>query len=107
MRTACLLAFWVVTTLLWAGGAKYDYIAPEEIVPYPTGAGSVYADMGKPNSKYTPAVQPKHAGASKRWAEKTEQSSAPANETAVMKVTKVNSNWFLVGSFTLLSSPIE
>ena len=45
MRTACLLAFWVVTTLLWAGGAKYDYIAPEEIVPYPTGAGSVYADM--------------------------------------------------------------
>ena len=97
MRTACLLAFWVVTTLLWAGGASYDYIAPEEIVPYPTGAGSVYAVMSKPTSGYTPAVQPMHAGASKRWAEKTGQSSAPANETAVMKVTKVNSNWFFVG----------
>ena len=76
---------------------KYDYIAPEEVVPNPTGAGSVYADLGKPNSNYTPAVQTTYPGASKRWAEQTEQTSTPNNETANMKVTNINLNWYFVG----------
>ena len=89
-----LLLFWGMSATLFANG--YDYIAPEEVVPNPTGAGTVYANLNKP-SGYSPAVSPKYPGASKRWTEQTEVSSTPNNETADVIVTEINPNWFFVG----------
>ncbi len=88
---------WVVNS--YGGNNKTYYVAPGEVVPYPTGAGSVYIDdPQKPNSGY-PAqseagrVLTKNQGASKKW---SEQSTSTSNASITIRCNTAN-NWFFAG----------
>ena len=81
---------------MFAGGTSYRYVAPVEVVPYPSGAGTVYVD--NPTKPSASGLVPKYQsqGAVKRWDEQY-GTSAPSNKGDVTIRCTAKTNWFFVG----------
>ena len=79
-----------------AGGTSYRWVAPVEVVPYPSGAGTVYVD--NPQKPSTSGLVPKYQsqGSVKKWHEGTGTSSPSPKGDATVRCTP-KSGWYFVG----------
>lgn len=82
---------WVVNSYEVKAGSSNRHVAPVEAVPYPTGAGTVYADGSK---SWKSGLIPKYQsiGASKGWSTNTSSFKGTFNAYCVPKA-----NWFFIG----------
>ena len=92
LKTVIVFALLLCCSLNSFGGGKYNrYVAPVEAVPYPKGAGTVYAKQVKQISGLIPKYQ--SIGASKAWSHSPSSFKGDFSAWAVEN----KSNWFFIG----------
>lgn len=95
-RTMLLVIVLFQSIWAYSTSTNYRYVAPVEVVPYPSGAGTVYID--NPAKPSVSGLIPKYQsqGSKKKWHE-TYGTSDPASNGDVTVRCAPSSGWFFVG----------